>query len=284
MMTRRFTTGPRIHRFGPVALAAGAALLTAGCQSDLYYPTMGDVKEVARLGREQLDAHDHNMTEQHKAIAPQAAAPIDAQRDLFAARLDQLAHQTEALESKHAALAREALTLAAQVSGLPAALSGSIRESIDPDIEAARDEARGAASDAALVQAGLDELSRGAQQARDDLVQVREAFDDLSDDVAARLGQVTQDTLSRLEKLRDQDEEFRRLLREELKLTPADLEALKGMSTEQILALIASAIGAAGIGMFGGRSGKSRAEPRVEKLETKVSDLAEELKLRTPPP
>ena len=83
----------------------------------------------------------------------------------------------------------------------------------------------------------------------------------------------TKETFDKLSALRDDDQEFRRVLQQDLQLTSAEMEGLKGMSTEQILALLAAAGGAAGIGVAGGRGGKSRATPEIEKLRESVSGI-----------
>ena len=60
--------------YGKVTLIVFVAWMgaLAGCSSDMFYPTMGDVKEFARLERDQHDAHDKNMGEQHKVMHPAA--------------------------------------------------------------------------------------------------------------------------------------------------------------------------------------------------------------------
>lgn len=67
-------------------------------------------------------------------------------------------------------------------------------------------------------------------------------------------------------------------LRSELSLTPEDIENMKGMTTEQILAWIASLAASAGIGGVGGsKLGKSRSAEEVLRLNARMR-LVEEKK------
>ncbi|RJP30769.1 MAG: hypothetical protein C4547_16365 [Phycisphaerales bacterium] len=301
-------------------------LSAGGCAPDAFYPTMGDVKQIAEIGRQQLDVHDANMTRQHAVLSPESAGGLQAERAVFERELAELGKKTEALEAAHATMVRDSLALAAKVAALPDGLAASIASTLVPRIEQARDAAAEAKADVQRVETRVEGAAAAAQRAEAearkweaeaerraadakrleadtkrveadtkrvdtdarrieaDARKVQEALNALAASLTDRLAAAGDQTDARLAALRAEVDSWRRSLLEELKLSPDQIERLQGMTTEQIIALIAAALGSAGLGIVSGRTGTSRAEPRLEKLESKVSTLAEEVKLRTPVP
>ena len=99
----------------------------------------------------------------------------------------------------------------------------------------------------------------------------------LSEELRGKLAAISTETQDKLKAAKDDRKEFERILMEEGKLTPEQIENLKGFTTEQILALIAAATGAAGAGAMASRGGKSRSQPEIDELYDKIGDLTTRL-------
>ncbi len=267
-----------------VMLAGLASLLAIACTPDLYYPTMGDVKQIAEIGRQQLDAHDANMTRQHAVQTPESAAVLEAERARFERELAELGRKTDSLEAAHATLVRESIALAARVAALPEGLAQSISGTLLPKIEQTRESAQEARAEAARVESRADGAVAAVQRTEAEVRKVEGALASLAASLTERLESAGSQHEARMTALRAEVEAWRRSVAADLKLTPDQIEQMRGMTTEQIIALIAAALGSAGLGIVGSRTGHSRAEPRIERLEGKVGSLAEEVKLRTPVP
>lgn len=205
-----------------------AGPLYLGCDMGMLPPSTALVEKMARIEAARLDEHDANITEQHKIQTPELAAELDAQRALFAQRMEEFDNQLAQARAVQDKAWQQIIKTVADVAGLPAIVADKLM----PEIDAVNDEAKEAATATALVAVKLENLVK---------------------------------------------------LKEELQLTPAELEALKGMTTGEILALLASAVGAAGLGIAGGKSGKSRSQPDIEKLKDSVSGITAEIERMKPP-
>lgn len=257
----------------------GLGTLT-GCDPGMMYPNVNYIEKLARIEKERLDAHEKSNTEQHKIQTPKLAAELEAQRDLFTQRMGELDKQlAEARAEQDKAWQKifdnggDIVKAGLQIAGVPSVVTDMLM----PKIDAAKDEADVAMNKAMLVGAKADTVGTA-------LDEIQKALAELSKETRVKFASVTQETFDDLTALRTDDAEFRRVLQERLQLTSTEMEALKGMSTEQILALLAAAGGAAGIGVAGGKTGKSRSEPKMEKLAGELEKLAKEVALRTPVP
>ncbi len=95
----------------------------------------------------------------------------------------------------------------------------------------------------------------------------------LSQSLRDKMASADSATIARLDALKGDEAAFREKLEADLKLTPDQLKQLDGMTTEQIMGLIASAIAAAGLGGAFGKTGKSRGQADIEKLKDAVNDI-----------
>lgn len=263
----------------------GLGTLT-GCDPGLMYPTTTYVTKMGENMGKAIEAHDDNMTEQHKIQTPEVAAELDAQRELFTQRMAELDKQLAEARAEQDRMWQMILKNggdivkgALQIAGVPSVVTDMLM----PKIDAAKDEADVAMNKAMLVGAKADTVASAVSDAMEELDEIQQALARLSDETRDKFASVTQDTMDRLSALRTDDAEFRRVLQQDLQLTAAEMEGLKGMSTEQILALLAAAGGAAGIGVAGGRGGKSRAQPEIEKLKESVAGITAAIERMKPP-
>ena len=97
----------------------------------------------------------------------------------------------------------------------------------------------------------------------------------------ARLAQLDKETLLKfagiekehlveLEKLKGDDKAFRAMLQQKAKLTEAEMEALKGFSTDELMAMLLAASGAAAAGGALGKTGRSRAQSQIDAIHARL--------------
>lgn len=251
---------------GSLAMAAG---LMVGCQADMLYPTLGDVKQFDQIASARLDRHDEGMTQQHEIMHPKVAEKIRAIREETSAEFKVLDDKVKQIESNLLPLIKQAAILAAQMAGLPDSLTNSIMGKVGPRID--------------VVGTAATSAMHAATTAGSDATDVKTRLAELKKDLRDKLATATAATVKSLEDAEGNRKEFDELLRKELKLTPAQMESLSGMTTEQILALIAAAGGAAGIGVVGGRGGKSRSHEDIEKLKQALARLTADIERQKPP-
>lgn len=248
-----------------------------GCNKDMLFPTMGDVKEFSRIDSERHDRHDKAMTDQHKIQTPKLAAEIQAIRDNAKKEFERLDKETAEIESNLLPLMKEVPALLAKLLGVPDSVINTLTGKLGPKIAAAQKEA-----DAAM--SGVKNNATALRETKVHLATYETALMELSKETADKFALATADTIARLDKVREDRAAFEKILRDDLKLSPAEISDLKGMSTEQIMAMIAAAVTAAGIGVAGGRGGKSRSHEDVEKLKNKIAALTANIELHKPAP
>lgn len=268
----------------------GCMVMLAGCNKVIEafaYPSIADVKDFARLEAERLEDHDTNMTEQHKKMHPDAATEIDKLKAEFDAKLQANVKKTQAIEGTVTGIIKDA---AARFAGLPA--GGSVEGFVSKLVGTETDKVRAKTEEVRtamlvnfkdvnedIVDESKARVAEIVKMERD----LKARLDQLTEETRTKLASTTKETFNKLEGLKDDRAAFERTLRDELKLTPAQIEELKGMTTEQILALIAAAGGAAGIGVAGSRGGKSRSHAEIERLKDSVSRLTANIERAKPP-
>lgn len=109
-------------------------------------------------------------------------------------------------------------------------------------------------------------------------------FREMEQETKQKLAAVSTDTMEKLKAAKEDREKFEKLLADEAKLTPDEIQKFKGFTTEQIIALIGAAGAAVAAGIAGGRSGKSRSQPEIDDLYDKLSALTTDIALFKNPP
>jgi hypothetical protein len=189
--------------------------------------------------------------------------------------------------------AEKALTVGGQASSLLDTVKDMAKGAADTASKA-KDQAAGASHDAADAKkdaTDAKEESKSAAKKADALaaelginkVQLeaaRKTLEQLDSDTKVKLQNVSADQIRELAKLKDDREkfndEFRKTL-EALKLDQKQIaniqEKTKGMSTQEILAILAAAGTAGAAGIASARTGKSRSQPEIDALKSKVTEL-----------
>ena len=252
-----------------------------------FAETVTDSRQFHQVTYDKIDAHDENMTGQHKAMSPEAAAAIDALRKEFE---DKSAALQKRADDIHSSLGENAgelikmgLKLASRFAGLPdgASIAGLLTETVDTKtgelnnvmLASFKEVNTDILEEAKTRSAELNSMNR----------ELEARLMQLSEKTRSNLASTTADTRAKLESLVNDRQQFDDVLRDELKLTSAEIEGLKGMTTNEILALIAAAGGAAGIGIAGGRGGKSRSHGDIEKLKDSIGRLTADIERAKPP-
>lgn len=255
-------------------MAIGTTVLwvfSTGCNPDLMYPTVGYVEKRAALHDKALDKHDEHMAKDHGAMSPEVAAQLAANRAQFTSDLGKIRAEAVAARQQQDQAIKQAVRDLGDFGVNVAKLPGSLTDLLMPDINDAKRDARSASEEVRVANANLSNFVTTVKDNKAELSEARRA-----------LAKLSEDTIAKLEEAREDRDQFEQILRAELKFTPDEIEDLKGMTTEQILALLAAAGGAAGIGIAGGRGGKSRAQPEIETLRGDLAKLTENVARRAP--
>lgn len=239
--------------FGAVWLSTATLLLLSGCSqstADAFFAeTPRESKLLHQQTRNQITAHDENMTRQHKAMSPEAAAAIDKLEADFKAKVAEIEKKAEKVHSKVGEVTQTLINrFAGMAVGEPvASLVGS----------AVSMEAESRSTEIAAMEADVV-LAIDARLAQ------------LSEETRLKFSNVRADRLVELEKLKGDDKAFREMLQTEAKLTNAEMDALKGYSTQELMALLLAAGGATAAGGALGKTGRSRAQPQIDSINARL--------------
>ena len=193
-----------------------------------------------------------------------------------------IAKRTEELKGSIAAnfkkITVEALKLATGFTGLAAFTKTTDQRVRDLDADNDAAKAARAATEKALVEARTV-LARMTK----DIAEAEENLASLSEGTQEKLLAANADTVARLDKLRDDGAAFRAELKKSLSLSVGELKELEGMSVNEIMAILGLGGAAAGIGVAGGRTGKSRSHQEVEKVKATIAKLLADVERQKQP-
>lgn len=154
-------------------------------------------------------------------------------------------------------------------------------ERVEENVEDAVEKAKESISKVEKVEDVMEDLRIKLQITEADLEKAKDDLRMLNEVTISKLESVTESQLIELKELIDDRGTFDKKVEEILRqqgLNEQELEEFKeateGFSTEQILALLA----AAAAGGSAGRFGKSRGQAKIDELEKKTGELANELK------
>ena len=229
---------------------------------------------------------------------------IAQQRTLFAQlkqEIEQEKQQREALVSALGSIAIEALPAGSSAIQVAKAIGFKINTAEDNAIKATNEKTKevettandnkkviaalsvttdGIAKDTKILESRIanietstDELLEEKYAVRTDFAVAKERFNSLSTSMQEKLSQVPESVIQDLTKLKADDEAFRDKLQRELQITDAQMESLKGLSTEEILGLLAAAGVATGAGGALAKTGKSRGSAEIENLRKDILEL-----------
>lgn len=245
-----------------------------------------------------LDAYEKNLDD-----------VIAQQRSVFAKlkeEIEEEKRQREAIVSALASLAIETIPAGSSVLKVAKALGGKIDKTAEDALTAANAETEkvkvtandnkveigaltktilGIAKDTENLEGRADKMKEDIAKLLDeknavkvDFAVAQERFNALSTTMQEKLSEVPESVIADLTKLKADDEAFREQFQREVQLTDAEMESLKGMSTEQLLSLLAAAGVAAGAGGALGKTGKSRGYREIDKLRESLTELKREIK------
>ncbi len=261
----------RKHVWISTALVASLTIL-AGCsqtQRDaLTVPMMADVKKVADKGVEIAEQHGKDMKRQHTAMHPEAEAAIAESAKQFEKELARIAKEIKTMEGT---MGQNILNIAGLLTKLTG-IDGSVFDFVSIGDTAGR-----TAND--TTNALVGGVADANEKNRAEIAAFKKAYEGFSEETRkaraalnkktdVKFSEVTAQTVKDLAAAAKVSRaEFDRVLTERLELTSKEMEALSGMSTDQILALIGASIAAAGAGAVAGKGGKSRAQGDIDRMK-----------------
>ncbi len=112
------------------------------------------------------------------------------------------------------------------------------------------------------------ELAKEVEDAQDVNAELKAKYDSLSESTKEKFAAASKnpELIAELERLKGNDEQFREKLKSDLKLTEQEMEQLKGFTPAEIMALLT----VGGIGLGGGRLGKSRSQGELDKINARL--------------
>ena len=246
---------------------------TAAGLESWTYPSMKDVKHLASLESKEHAIHDANMTKQHQAMSPEAAEEIARIKADSDAKIAKIIEDRDKYRGTIATALDEAKKKAFEMALEMAGIPSTVIDKLQPEIDVAQDEADAAMNAFTLVGARADTVATAVDDAMEELDEIQMALAALSKETREKFADVSEETFDKLTALREDDEEFRRVLKQELQLSDAEMAALKDMTPDQILALLAAAgVAAVGGGALG-KTGKSRGQADIDAMKDELSEL-----------
>jgi len=246
-------------------VVCAVAALSGGC-----YPTIRDVQEFADKERQALDAHDANVSRSLAAIKPEAAEAIAASREQFERELARLEEETRAIRGEAAQVVAGLAEVGLRLAGMPAEIRERITDALSPQIAAAQDEADAAGAVA-------QHATTVASSAQAEVERLAARVESLGESLREKLAGIDNEAVRLLEQARGNRAEFDRILAERAKLTEAEIAQLRGLTTEDVLALIFAAGGATLAGGALGKTGKSRAQAEIDALRIEIGAIQRRL-------
>lgn len=230
--------------------------LVGGCAPDAFFaPSVDEAKQLHLETRVLVEKHDDNMTGQHQAMNPEAADEIGLFKQSFEDEVVRINERAKAVNSKVGAIVRDLIERFGVGGSFLAVVNGLIDE-VQDDVD--------------VVSADVDD------------VEARLA--ELKAETWAAFATVSTESLVELEKLRGDNKAFREKLQAAAKLTDAEMESLKGLSTQELMAMLLAAAGAAGAGGALGKTGKSRGAGEIEKLKDAIDKITTDAALHKAAP
>lgn len=229
-------------------LLAVSVVLLSGCSQAMtdsfFAPSVVEVKKLHQETRTLVKAHDTNMTSQHQAMSPEVAAEIGVLKEAFDDKVVLINARADEVHSKVGAL----VVALAEKFGLGGSFVSWVNDLVGEEIGGVEEKVDGLRDDVEVVENRLAELQ-------------------------TRLATVSAEGVRELELLKGDRDAFLVKLESVAELTAADMEELKGLSTESIMAMLLAAAGAAGAGGLLGKTGKSRGTGEIEKLKDRLDGI-----------
>lgn len=243
-----------------------------GCSrmnESFFAPTLSDVRAFARLQREQLDAHDANMTEQNKLMSPEAARIIDLLREQFDRYHTDIGIRNTEIEQSVKSVHRTVSDSMAVYHNLRGE-SASTREAL----VGLKLEITTLAEALSEQRARIQEVETSNLRSTESAEKRQRNVEELFDNTNRAISFATETTSAEFKAALQVTDADRTELRNSINLKVAKLEVLSGMSWEEIALIIAAAGAAAAIGLAGGRAGRSRRHAELVSLVSLKDQLA----------
>ena len=111
----------------PISLLA----LFCGCSEMTTFPTLYDVKGMATIEAARLDAHDRNITDQHKLQTPKLANDLENLRNNFVQTNKDLDEKLKSMQSSLTPLIEKVTALALKLLGVPGSVTDLVKDESD---------------------------------------------------------------------------------------------------------------------------------------------------------
>lgn len=302
-----------------IILICAAAILLSGCaftspEQTHGYATQG-IDAIDRNTEANLNIARANPTLDPVKVA-EAGKTFEDQRESYREAFEQIRkqieeekQQREAIVTALGSIAIEALPAGSSALQVAKAIGLKIDTAADKKIEAANEKTKEVETTAndnkkviaalsvttdgivkdtkilesrmASIETSTEELLEEKSAVRTDFAVAKEKFNSLSTSMQEKLSQVPESVIQDLTKLKADDEAFRDKLQRELQITDAQMESLKGLSTEEILGLLAAAGAATGAGGALAKTGKSRGAGEIDALRRELAKVEGRLDNRT---
>lgn len=260
-------------------VTAGLLVTAGGCEKvvdEFVYPSLGNARRMSQRELDAIGAQTKTLSEQHKLLEPAVADSIDELKNAFDERIAQLRDETAHERNLVGVIGERAAQLALKLNAYPEyreiehrlTNSDEATERVSEGVAGLRDETRALDQRTGLVSKDVETISATLQR--------------LDRDTVAKLADVSTQTLQELERLKGDGLAFREKLAGDLQLTREAMDAMRGLSTEEILALLGSALSAAVAGGALGKTGKSRGSDDIEKIKDRLDAITTDIALAKP--
>jgi chromosome segregation ATPase len=290
-----------------------AALVLTGCASEQrtreYVQTGTEsVNQISRsiIGAKRAElADDPGVLDVYEKDFDDFVAQQRSEFARIKKEIEEAKRQREAIVSALASLAIEAIPAGSSALRVAKALGGKIDNAADKALQAANERTekveitgndnkekigtlteatREIAKDTENLESRVDKIEEDTAKLSEEkgtvekeLAVARERFNSLSTSIQEKLSKVPESVIVDLTKLKADDTAFREQFQREIQLTDAEMESVKGLSTQELLWLLAAAGSATGAGGLMARNmartGPSRGDKEIKSLRIDLAKL-----------
>ncbi len=223
---------------------------------DFFAPTFSDAKRFAEQLSQQQQVHDDNMTAQHQAMSPQAAAAIDKLKTEFDIKIAELNKQTESMHSTVGENIEKLTSLAARFIGIPDGLP--LSNLFDSAASAITNQADAQADE---LQNLRNENELASKFSSVNMMSLKEAIQESNEKIQA--------VMTDPNKLRSTVLTVAR----EAGITPEAIATLESANEQDFIELLFTLLGGGLLGGAASRFGPSRSQKETDKLSQKLDHI-----------
>lgn len=275
---------------GPHWTLALAVLLLApfaGCTSATTFPTLLDVHRIQAIEAARQNAHDRNITDQHKLQTPKLANDLENLRNNFVQANKKLDEELKSLESSLAPVIEKVTALGLKLLGVPGSVTDLVKGESDQTktglqqkIDAVLKELETKSETLTARLASFEKTEAATIADLRKQLEENKLAKQLSDKDLTTLQQAVQTRGDEILALKNDPEKLRATvvaIARDAGLSGDAIKALQNADDGELLRMLMVLLGGGTLGGAASRLGSSRSKRDIEELRTNILSMKSEV-------